>query len=296
MRKSSKSYRFVSIVIPVYNDAARLIKCLEALSTQTYPHDLFEVIIVDNRSEDDIKSLVSQFDCVKYAFESKPGSYAARNHGLSVARGDIIGFTDSDCVPAPDWIENGAKKLLETNNCGLVAGRINFSFRNPERPTTAELYDSLTFLNQKHYVEIEHYGATANAFTFREVFEKVGLFDADLKSGGDRDWGKRVYTAGYQQVYASNVCITHPARHSVKALKTKVVRVVEGQNATDVSERKLLSAFTDFLKDAKPYLGYARSVLRNGEICSIGYKIGLIRIHIVLRYTRAWKKFQLSFR
>lgn len=291
----SEALQFVSIIIPVYNDAIRLTACLKALSVQTYPNDSFEVIVVDNRSEEDIKSLVSRFNCANYAFEPKPGSYAARNHGLSVAKGSIIGFTDADCTPASDWVEQGVEKLSATPNCGLVAGCINFSFENPERPTIAELYDSLAFLNQKHYVEVEHYGATANAFTFREVFRKVGLFDAELKSGGDREWGKRVYAAGYQLIYAPEVCITHPARPSIRTLKTKVLRVVEGQYTSDSLNKPLFFALIEFLKDAKPYLGYAKKVIGNKEIHGLGYKLGLIHIHIILRYARAWKKFQLNF-
>ncbi len=180
-------------------------------------------------------------------------------------------------------------------NCGLIAGRIDFSFIEPERPTTAELFDSMTFLAQEKYVEEEHYGATANVFTFREVFEKVGLFNDELKSGGDREWGKRVHAAGYDLVYADDVCISHPARYSTKALKTKVVRVVEGQFSSDSPKKPVSAALIQLIKDAKPYLGYAIDALTDKEIRNFGYRLGLIRIHIVLRYTSAWKKFQLNF-
>lgn len=286
---------FVSIIIPVYNDLIKLKICLDALESQTYSHGNFEVIVVDNRSEEDVKSLVAQFVQATYAFESISGSYAARNQGLSIAKGQVLGFTDADCVPDVDWIEKGVQRLLGTPDCGLVAGRINFFFENPDHPTVAELFDSQTFLNQKKYVEAENYGATANAFTFKEVFDKVGLFNTKLKSGGDREWGKRVHTAGYRQVYADEVCISHPARHSVNALKTKVLRIVEGQYSSDSSKKPLVPALREFLRDAKPYLGYAIETLDNKEARNFGYKLGFIRIHIILRYARACKKFQLNF-
>ena len=291
----SNSHSFVSVIIPVYNNIVQLKKCLSALDIQTYPRKSFEVVVVDNRSEEDIKSLVSQYAWAVYAFESKPGSYAARNKGLSIAKGQILGFTDADCVPNSDWIEKGVKRLLENPNCGLVAGCIDFFFENPERPTVAELFDSQTFLKQQDYVETENYGATANVFTFRKVFDKVGLFNEQLKSGGDREWGKRVHAAGYSQIYADDVCIAHPARHSIEALKTKVLRVAEGQHTSDLSIKPLLPALSEFLRDAKPYLGFAIGVLRDRKTRNFGYKLGLIRIHIILRYARAWKKFQLNF-
>lgn len=293
----SKGSQFVSIIIPVYNDVVRLTMCLEALSVQTYPDDSFEVIVVDNCSEEDIKSLVSQFACAKYTFESSPGSYAARNQGLSIAKGDLLGFTDADCKPASDWIANGVRQLIAHPEAGLIAGRIDFYFQKPDRPTVAELFDSQTFLKQQHYVENDHYGATANLFTFRHMFDQVGLFNTQLKSGGDREWGKRVYAAGYLQVYADDVRIAHPARHRVQDLKTKVLRVVEGQYFTGAAAKKsLIPALGNFIIDAKPYLGYATKTLKTKENGNFGYKLGLIYVHIVLRYTRAWKKLQLNFK
>ncbi len=114
----SKSPCFTSIIIPVYNDVTSLTKCLEAIDLQSYSKELFEVIVVDNRSEEDIKFIVSQFSWAKYAFESKPGSYAARNKGLTVAKGRLPGFTDADCIPAPDWIEQVSINYCQ---CPIVA-------------------------------------------------------------------------------------------------------------------------------------------------------------------------------
>ncbi len=286
---------FVSVIIPVFNDSERLKNCLISLEQQSYPTDSYEVIAVDNASKEDVKAVINQFSHAKYFYEAYSGSYAARNRGISVAHGEIVAFTDSDCIPRSDWIEKGVNRLSTVPGCGMVAGRINFFFKDPGCPTTAELFDSLTYLNQEKYIEEEHYGATANVFTFTEVFKKVGLFNAELKSGGDREWGKRVHAAGYLQVYADEVCISHPARHSINALKTKVLRVVEGQYFSDSSKKTTVTAFKEFLRDAKPYLGYAIRVFNNREARNFGYKLGIIRIHIVLRCVRAWKKFQLNF-
>lgn len=286
---------FVSVIIPVFNHCVSLRSCLYALTHQTYPQELYEIVVIDNNSNEDIASVTQSFRPLKLSFEATPGSYSARNKGISIARGQVLGFTDADCIPDPDWIQKGVQRLSEAPDCGLVAGRINFFFENPERPTVAELFDSQTFLNQKKYIETENYGATANVFTFREVFDKVGLFNTQLKSGGDREWGKRVHAAGYRLVYADDVRIAHPARHSIKALKTKVLRVTEGQYTSDSSSKPLIPAFSEFLKDAKPYLGYAVEVLTDKRTRNFGYKLGLIRTHIILRYARAWKKFQLNF-
>ncbi len=189
LERSENSKPFVSVVVPVYNDGARFATCLAALEEQTYPRELFEVVVVDNGSEQTVACVVERFQQARFCVEPHPGSYSARNHGLALSRSEIIAFTDSDCVPAPDWIERGVEILNGAKDCGLVAGRIEGFFDDPRRPTAVELYESVTAHAQKTFVEVGRFGATANLFTRRKVFERVGAFDANIKSGGDVEWG-----------------------------------------------------------------------------------------------------------
>lgn len=99
---SGQPYPFVSVVIPVFNDAERLEMCLRALEDQTYPADRYEVILVDNGSDASMEGLAAGFAGTRVAYEDRPGSYAARNKGVSLARGEVVAFTDSDCVPYRD--------------------------------------------------------------------------------------------------------------------------------------------------------------------------------------------------
>ncbi|MDJ0742883.1 MAG: glycosyltransferase [Xenococcaceae cyanobacterium MO_167.B27] len=217
--------QFVSVIIPVFNDPERIQICLAALEKQTYPRNYYEVIVVDNGSDESLENLVKQFPQARLAYCLEPGSYAARNHGIFLAKGEILAFTDSDCVPAPDWLEKGVKWLSATVDCGLVAGKIEIFFQNSDRPNAVELYDSVSFFNQQQYVEEENYGATANVFAYKWVFERVGLFNAQLKSGGDKDWGQRVFAKGYTLTYAEEVRIAHPARYSFGQMYRKIARI-----------------------------------------------------------------------
>lgn len=219
----------VSVIIPVYNDAARLALCLQALAQQRYPADQVEVIVVDNGSTTPVDQVpTAQHLRVRVAHESARGSYAARNRGVQLASGTIIAFTDSDCIPDPDWIGSGVAALSATANCGLAAGNIEFFYRDPERPTAAELYERVSGFPQEQYVRELHYGATANLFTSADVLRTVGPFDATLTSGGDREWGQRVHAAGYAQVYAPDVIVRHPARATLRALVHKRRRTTSG--------------------------------------------------------------------
>ena len=107
--------KFVSVIVPVFNNGDRLAKCLKALYVQTYPYADYEVIVVDNNSTERIDSVCEQFPNVRYETESEQGSYAARNRGLSIAKGEVIAFTDSNCIPDAEWIAAGVRALSDTN-------------------------------------------------------------------------------------------------------------------------------------------------------------------------------------
>ena len=219
----------VSVIIPVFNDSKRLKLCLKALQNQTYPKDSYEIIVVDNNSDEKIKAVVSQFPQTIITRECKPGSYAARNKGISLAKNEIIAFTDSDCIPASNWIEKGVLNLLKTPNCGLVAGQVKIFYKNPEQPTAVELYQKVVAFPQKKFVQELNFGVTANVFTFKSVLETVGLFDDRLMSGGDYEWGQRVFANGYCQIYAEDTIVEHPARYSFRELHKKMVRIMDGR-------------------------------------------------------------------
>ncbi len=287
---------FVSVIVPVFKDADYLRHCLQRLAQQTYPHDHYEIIVVDNSPtpDPDLLPLANEFSSVVLAHEPQRGSYAARNHGLSLAQGSIMAFTDGDCRPALDWMEKGVGWLTRHPDCGFVAGQVRFFFRNPASPTLAELYDSLHFLQQKTYVEAYQFGATANLFTFKSRFENVGLFNSNLFSGGDQEWGKRVAAAGYRLLYADDAIIDHPARHSFRELRTKAIRVTIGDhNRSNANDRPFRDFFAETLPEFKPHLQYAADRFADPSIEGWRQKLGCYFIYLSIRYLKASKRIQL---
>jgi glycosyltransferase involved in cell wall biosynthesis len=150
---------FVSVIVPVWNDAERLRHCLQALEAQTYPHDLYEVIVVDNHSTERIGHVVSRYAHARLVHETRPGSYAARNAGMASARGKIIAFTDADCIPASDWLEKGVGHLTLTEGCAVLAGRIEIFPRLAQQPNAIERYEGLVALAQREFVRKYSFGA-----------------------------------------------------------------------------------------------------------------------------------------
>lgn len=216
---------FVSVIIPVYNDSERLQKCLESLENQTYPQAYYEVIVVDNNSSEDLQSIVSQFKQAQYELEAASGSYAARNKGINQAKGEIFAFIDSDCLPQNCWITEGVNSL-QNNAADLAGGQVTFTFSPAKGP--AELYDSVTNMQIQENIETRQVSKTANLFTYKYVFDKIGLFPNHLKSGGDVLWTKTATDANFQLVYAPKAEVFHPAR-TFWALMKKQYRVGKGQ-------------------------------------------------------------------
>ena len=88
-KRSSSNQAFVSVIIPVYNDTEALSKTLSELFNQSYPVRLYEVIVVDNGSDQNTYAAVKNYQNIIYGTENKVGSYAARNKGITLAA--IIG-------------------------------------------------------------------------------------------------------------------------------------------------------------------------------------------------------------
>ena len=295
------SNSFVSVIVPVFNDAARLRLCLAALSNQTYGRANYEVIVVDNGSalSAQIPAVVGDFSGVVYALETQTGSYAARNKGLTLAKGEILAFTDADCIPADNWLERGVAQLTKIEDCGLVAGKIELFFRG-DRANPIELYESVTAFPQQTLLSQQRGAATANVFTFRTVMDTVGPFDASLRSNGDIEWGQRVFAAGYRQVYAPDTCVAHPARFTFEQLKRRTLRLAGGVFGRFIRpEHSVLQRNMTFARllvdDLTPPMKFAIKSFGDRRLKGPREKIVVSVILCWVRYVSAREKVRLKF-
>lgn len=100
---SQPSSHTVSIIIPTYNGARRIGKCIQALTAQS-SLNLVEILVIDDGSEDDTAAVVAKHPGVRVISQRNAGPAAARNRGALEAQGNILLFTDDDCVPTPNWL------------------------------------------------------------------------------------------------------------------------------------------------------------------------------------------------
>jgi glycosyltransferase involved in cell wall biosynthesis len=242
---------FVSVIVPIYNGEHGVRGLLDALAMQDYPRSRFEILIVDNGSSDRTMELIEGFArqtpdlALKLAKEhERRGSYAARNLGVSLAKGAILAFTDGDCRPIPGWISAGVRALADSA-ADQAAGAIEFMFSN-EPPNLWEHLDSVMHLRQDTYVRDNAFGATANLFVRAEALRSVNGFRADLQSGGDFEFGQRMRDAGFRIVFAPEARILHEARNSHREIATKVRRVATGLSTLTAEGRLPQVSLNDF--------------------------------------------------
>jgi cellulose synthase/poly-beta-1,6-N-acetylglucosamine synthase-like glycosyltransferase len=223
---------FISVIIPSYHDWSRLQLCLDALDKQSYPQELYEIIAVNNDPADKApNSFILPGNCTLLE-EGRPGSYAARNAALAIAKGEIIAFTDSDCIPDEKWLTHAAERLQ--HGAERIAGRVELFFKS-DKLTLAEIYEKAFAFDQE--LNAKRGGSvTANMITWRKHFDAVGWFNDSLMSGGDNEWGWRAKDLGIPIQYAPDVVVKHPARNSIRAILQKKRRVAGGAVNIDREE------------------------------------------------------------
>jgi len=214
----------VSVIVPAYNAEKNIANVIQSLLDQDYPKELLEIIIVDNNSNDQTKELAKQHPVRLLEEKNIQSSYAARNKGIQNAKGEILAFTDSDCIATPQWIKEGVRALV-SESTDSVGGKVEFVYSKDR--TTAELFDSITSMQIESDIKDRNIGKTANLFVKSLLFDKIGMFPDSVQSGGDVQWTSRATRNGFSLVYAPGAIVQHPARRLKKLLK-KQYRVGKG--------------------------------------------------------------------
>jgi glycosyltransferase involved in cell wall biosynthesis len=199
----------VSVIVPVHDDADGLQITLESLR-QLGTTCFYEVIVCNDGGSDLISSVAARHGCHEVRSGQNLGSYAARNAGIQMAHGEVLAFLDADQRVDPHWLRHGLD-ILGGSGIAYVGGKV--SVDAGQNPSAWERYDAATAFPVEWYLAAMNYAPTANLFVKRAVFDKVGLFNSSLRSGGDREFGQRVAAAGYRQIYCAAATTFHPVRN-----------------------------------------------------------------------------------
>jgi glycosyltransferase involved in cell wall biosynthesis len=236
----------VTVIVPVWNDVHRIKKCVQAIQSQNLDSNFYEVIVVDNSSTDGTFEVLSELSNIIVLNEPSPGSYAARNRALSIAKGKYVAFTDSDCLPSKNWLDEMLNYYKVDPSIGLIAGAVDFFIEESSDVETAAIdYESLFSMDQKINA---HNGVsiTANWFSTKKICLDFGKFDASLKSGGDHALSKKISDKGFTVIYGRNAVVAHP-RRNISQIISKRKRIVGGKWSTQKSKFKFFGiAYSNF--------------------------------------------------
>jgi len=118
-----------SVIIPAYNEAQYIELAIKALQKQIVPRKDFEIIVVDNNSEDNTAEIAKKAGADKVVKETKQGTNMARQRGAEESKGEIIAFLDADSIPVPHWLEQIETDLNKTG-VAAVSGPFDYGFKS----------------------------------------------------------------------------------------------------------------------------------------------------------------------
>ena len=195
----------ISVIVPAYNAEATLPECLLALRQQR-TGELYEVIVVDDGSTDQTGLRASESGA-RVLRQPRQGPAAARNLGLTAAMGEILMFTDADCVPAPDWIEEMQAPLHDESVAGVKGAYATHQRALVPRLAQLEFEERYERLEQYRYVD---FFDTHSLLLRKAVMEAFGGFDTFFNANNeDVDLAYRVAEGGRRLVFNRRAIVYH---------------------------------------------------------------------------------------
>jgi mycofactocin glycosyltransferase len=209
-RVADRALPFVSVVVPARNCERTIGDCLASLLQLDYPRDRLELLVVDNASTDGTSGIIRRYPVCRLQ-EPRRSPGAARNRGVEAGSGEIVAFTDADCVVTSGWLRELVGEF-ETGDVWGAAGEIA-----AYRPATAaERYVAMRRpkLQESVLRRRAPFPGTANVAFRRETFEQIGVFDPLLPTAEDMDFGWRFLDAGLKLSYNPRALVLHRHRDS----------------------------------------------------------------------------------
>jgi glycosyltransferase involved in cell wall biosynthesis len=280
----------VSIVVPHYNDLAALDLCLAALERQSFPADEREIIVADNASPQGEAAVANVIaNRARLVTVPQKGAGPARNGGAAVAQGEILAFTDSDCLPESHWVEKGVAALA---CCDFAGGRVEVTVGNDSQMSPAESFERVFAFDIEKYVTKKSFAATCNLFCPRPVFNAVGPFAVGVSE--DLDWSHRAVGQGFRIGYARDAIVGHPARRTWSELQRKWIRINAETYALTVRKPGGRLKWT-LLSLALPAssLVHTVNVMRSRKLHGARQRIGALAVLYRLRFWRMLNSFRL---
>ena len=209
----------ISVIIPTYKRQTEIQRCLASLTSQTYPQDRWEVVVVIDDDSDPLDPALAKWSerlPLRFTRQPHAGCGIARNTGSSQARGRYLVFTDDDCIFPADWLSRYAEHFGNTGDCVIAGRTFNALPHNPYSRASQVLLDYLLV----HFNSCSDDAALAVGCNFgvpADGFRALGGFSAryfQVAGAEDRDFSWRWREQGRRIVFAPDVVVHHAHRHT----------------------------------------------------------------------------------
>nr|HPQ38743.1 glycosyltransferase [bacterium] len=231
----------ISIIIPAFNSAAVIGDCLTALNRQDVSRNRYEIIVVDDGSQDATAEIAQSLADEVIRTDNR-GPASARNTGARAARGDILLFTDADCIPEQPWVRRMTAPFESSDIHGVKGAYLTRQTRWVARFVQAEYESKYRFMSRFDTIDfIDTYSAAFRRRTFLEL----NGFDETFPGASveDQEFSFRMSAEGYTMVFVADARVLH--RHAdtlawyfrkkfnIGYWKVKVLRRHPGKTVSD---------------------------------------------------------------
>jgi len=223
---------FLSIIIPTRNRAKILFRALESILKQTFPASSFEVIVVDNGSTDNTRSVVESFLGkmlnIQYFYEERPGLHNGRHTGMINAQAENLVFVDDDVEAQPEWLCHIDQSFEDERNM-LIGGKVLPKYESHPPEWIRQMWDkrqpagnilgylSLLDLGEKEKIIDPTLVFGCNFSVRKKIIEEAGGFHPDamprelirLRGDGETHISRFVSKKGYQAIYNPKAVVFH---------------------------------------------------------------------------------------
>ncbi|MGN7360069.1 glycosyltransferase family 2 protein [Paenibacillus sp. SAF-054] len=241
----TEPFHGTSIIIPSYNQADYLARCIESIESHTAePH---EIIVVDNGSTDGTGAyLEKRSGRLRFKrFDTNRGFAGGVNQGLMMARGDSIVILNNDTLVTPGWLSHMLRCLHSDPEIGAVGPVTNYISGEQQIDVPYKSVEEMwNFAASRSMPDEGKWKETDRLVGFcvlfrRTLLERIGYFDEGFRIGNyeDDDWIIRIRLCGLKLMIAGDSFIHHFGSVSMKNLGEKQFREVEGHNGSYYAEK-----------------------------------------------------------
>jgi succinoglycan biosynthesis protein ExoA len=236
---TAKELPFISVIVPVRNEAAFIAVTLERLFAQDYPADRFEVLVADGRSSDDtcasVRAMAERFPNLRLLDNPRRWSSAGRNVAVRAARGDVVLLIDGHCqLDGENYLADLARAFVQTGADSVGrpqpldvtgASRLQRAIAAARASRLGHHPASFIYSGQEGFVPPQ---SVAVAYR-REVFDRVGYFDETFDACEDVEFNHRVAAAGLTCYFTPRVQVRYVPRNSLGRLGKQMIRYGRGR-------------------------------------------------------------------